>query len=207
VTLFKNKYRVETARLKNWDYGSSALYFITICCANREHFFGEIRDGQMILNGIGEIVQHEWLKTPGIRPDMNLTLEEFIVMPNHFHAIINIGKNRYNSFGGIHGINGNHDIRGVDGRDAMHRVSTINTDTNTSINAGNIFGPQSKNIVYIVRGFKSAVSKQVRTDVSYFGWQRRYHDHIIRDKEAHLHIQQYIVNNPQNWQEDRFYTV
>ena len=50
----------------------------------------------MILSEIGEIANDEWLKTPSIRQDMNITLDEFVVMPDHFHAIIIIGENRYN---------------------------------------------------------------------------------------------------------------
>jgi putative transposase len=83
--------------LINWDYGSEGMYFITICTKNRVHLFGEIRNGEMQLSEIGEIVQQEWLKTPKIRPDMNLHLGEFVVMPNHFHGVLIIGQNLYNS--------------------------------------------------------------------------------------------------------------
>lgn len=72
----------------------------------------------MRLNELGKIAEQEWLKTPSIRPDMNLELGEFIVMPNHFHGIIYIGNNKYNS---PHQDDGD-DRR--DGRDAMHDVST-----------------------------------------------------------------------------------
>ncbi len=44
---YQNKYRIESARLKGYDYGNAGLYFITICTANREHYFGEIIDGKM----------------------------------------------------------------------------------------------------------------------------------------------------------------
>ncbi len=53
---FKSKYRIPSARLINWDYGSEGMYFITICTKNREHFFGEIRNGEMQLSEIGAIV-------------------------------------------------------------------------------------------------------------------------------------------------------
>jgi putative transposase len=102
---YQGIYRGQTFRLQNWDYGSEGLYFITICTQNREHFFGEIEpfsatnheNGKMILSEIGKIVQSEWLKTPSIRPDMNLELFEFVVMPNHFHAVIGIGANSFNN--------------------------------------------------------------------------------------------------------------
>jgi REP element-mobilizing transposase RayT len=81
---FKGKYRGQTFRLQTWDYSSEGLYFVTICTFDREHFFGEIKNGKMVLSEIGEIVASEWVKTPAIRPDMNLELGEFVVMPNHF---------------------------------------------------------------------------------------------------------------------------
>jgi putative transposase len=94
---FQNKYRVPSARLEGWDYGSGGWYFVTVCTAGREHHFGKIKGGVMTLSPIGKIAQKEWEKTPGVRSDMNLTLGEFVVMPNHLHLIIGIGENRYNA--------------------------------------------------------------------------------------------------------------
>jgi len=94
---FQNKYRIPSARLQTWDYGAAAYYFVTICTANREHFFGQIVNGEMQLSPIGEIVASEWEKSIEIRPDMNLQLDAYVVMPDHFHAIIGIGENEYNS--------------------------------------------------------------------------------------------------------------
>lgn len=54
----------------------------------------------MNLSEIGGIVKSEWNKTFDMRADMNLEMGEYVVMPNHFHAIIGIGENRYNA-GGI----------------------------------------------------------------------------------------------------------
>jgi REP element-mobilizing transposase RayT len=159
---FLNKFRIPSARLPQWDYKNTGAYFITICTHNREHYFGEIEDEKMQLSSIGKIVETEWLKTPEIRPDMNLKLDEFVVMPNHFHGILIIGDNKFNKpiRGGI------DDGRGSG--DAMHGIST------TPI----ITAP--------------------------FAWQPRFHDHIIRDLESYHRIQQYIINNPLNWKEDKF---
>ena len=69
----------------------------------------------------------------------------------------------------------------------------------------NRFGPQSQNLASIVRGFKIGVTKNARRINPNFTWQSRYHDHIIRDARAYNAISRYIANNPQKWQEDRFY--
>lgn len=200
---FDDIYRIESSRLKNWDYGANAFYYITICTQQREHFFGEIEDSRMIPNEIGKIVENEWLQTPIIRPDMNLKMGEFVVMPNHFHAIIFIGKNRYNS-----------DSQDYEGRDSMHRVSTeqdhvsankkmhrISTKQKNNIKP-NKFGPQSKNLASILRGFKSSVTTNARKINPAFSWQSRFHDHIIRDKNEWYAITNYIKNNPKNWKDD-----
>ena len=217
--LFKNKYRISSARLQTWDYANAGMYFITICTARRECFFGEIVETrciasppeiqpQMQLTEIGKTAQTEWLKSVELRPDMNLELAEFEVMPNHFHGIIMIGENKYNRGNGNGNDNGNDDHDriggGMDCRDAMHRVST-DTDTTPHRDTANQFGPQSKNLGSIIRGYKSAVTTHARKNNISFAWQPRFHDHIIRTNDEYHRIANYILNNPGQWQKDKFY--
>ena len=93
---YQNQYRIPSARASWWDYASEAAYFITICTHERECFLGNVINDEMILSEIGTIVYQEWLNTFVIRPDMNIQPGEFVVMPNHFHAIVIIGENEYN---------------------------------------------------------------------------------------------------------------
>jgi putative transposase len=174
-TKFNTKYRIETARLQHWDYSRSGAYFITICTVNREHFFGAVENNTLLLSEFGKIVEEEWIKTPSIRPDMNIELGEFVIMPNHFHGVLFIGDNEYN--------------------------------TNTDDAYKNNFGPQSKNISSIIRGFKSAVTAQARKINPHFGWQERFHDTIIKNQKAYDAISQYIIDNPQKWLEDGLNTI
>jgi REP element-mobilizing transposase RayT len=88
MTLFKNKYRVETTRLQEYDYSSQGAYFITICTKNRECLLGEIRDRGMVLNDLGVIVLKCWHDLP--KHYTNIILDEFVIMPNHIHGIIRI---------------------------------------------------------------------------------------------------------------------
>ncbi len=208
---FRNTYRIPSARLQSWDYRWAGAYFITICTKHRLHYFGEIKNHSMILSEIGNIVESEWLKTFALRPDMNLFMGEFIVMPNHFHAIIGIGENEYNTPSrkdamhrvSTHNATINHpNINHVaDCRDAMHCVSTHDTTTNQ-----NRFGPQSKNVASILRGFKSSVTVSARRINPAFHWQTRFHDHIIRNEDALNTISHYIVHNPAHWYEDTFFS-
>ena len=131
----------------------------------------------MRLNILGEKVDYEWNKSIELRPDMNLILDEYVIMPNHFHGIIIIGDNKYNT-------------------------NQIAND----FQIANKFGPQSKNLASILRGFKSAVTTFARKNGnSNFEWQARYHDHIIRNNHSFLRIKKYILNNPLKWKNDRFY--
>ena len=91
MTLFKNKYRIESIRLPGYDYSQPGGYFITIVTHNRQCLFGNIVDGKMILNEYGELVKNEWLKTGVIRP--NIIIDAFVVMPNHLHGILIITDN------------------------------------------------------------------------------------------------------------------
>ncbi len=220
---FRDKYRINSARLAGYNYNAQGMYFITICVGGRECHFGHIENDTMHLSDAGNIVYNEWMKTPEIRPDMNLTLDVFCVMPNHFHAILIIGKNQYN----------HRDAMIC--RDAMHRVSTnhrVSTDRlptdngndtdhgiKYGINPNNIdihdqqpqpyqnqYGPQRKNLASIMRGFKSTCTNQIRQYlIPEFYWQERFHDHIIRNNESYWKIRNYIINNPKNWYNDRFY--
>lgn len=178
---YHDKYRIPSTRLRSWDYGTVAAYFITICTKNREHFFGEIRNGEMQLSEIGEIVILEWQKSVKMRPDMNLNMDIFMVMPNHIHGIICIGENEYNQ-------------KREDGK--------VQDEKNEYENH---FGAQYKKLASIVRGFKIAVTCQAHLFTPVFQWQERYHDYIIRSEEAYYRIEHYILNNPRNWKEDKFY--
>jgi len=95
MTLFKNKYRIESSRLKDWDYTNNAAYFITICTRNMKNYFGRVVEDKIKLSKIGKIVDEEWLITKDIRN--NIILDEYVVMPNHFHGIIMIlNENKIN---------------------------------------------------------------------------------------------------------------
>jgi putative transposase len=189
MDLYKNKYRIPSNRLRTWNYGSPGLYFITICTQNHECYFGKIENEKMILNELGVAVHTEWEKTLTLRPDMNLELDEFVVMPNHFHGIIMIGQNEFK--------------KPPTGRDALRASKTQTTE---HINPrANKFGPQKKNIGSIIGGFKSAVTKYAMLHNIQFDWQERFHDHIIRNHAEYLRIANYIQDNPGNWGKDKFY--
>lgn len=188
---FRNNNR-RSVRLKGWDYCRPRSYFVTICTQGQRHFFGKVTDGTMHLSDIGKIAHSEWAETPRIRPDMNIELDAFVVMPNHIHGIITIGKNRFNQ-------NTKNDVIGVQRRDAKHCVP--NNVPSTS--GQNQFGPQRQNLASIIRGYKSAVTKRAHGINPRFSWQPRYYEHIIRNPDAHDAISIYIRENVMVWDQNQ----
>ncbi len=73
-------------RLNGYDYARAGVYFVTICAQNRECVFGNIIDGEIVLNEAGRMVQTVWMALPGRSPDVET--DAFVTMPNHFHGII-----------------------------------------------------------------------------------------------------------------------
>lgn len=193
---FQNKYRADTIRLKSWNYGWNGAYFVTICTQNREPFFGEIIDQKMNLSDLGKIANQCWQEIPDHFPFVRLG--ESVAMPNHVHGIIVIDKPVETQ----HFASQNDDLD-----NKIHEAQDVAPLTKTYSNqtSQNQFGPQSNNLASIVRGFKIGVTKQARKTRPDFKWQPRFHDHIIRDQESYQRISEYIVNNPSNWNRDKFY--
>ena len=79
-------------RLPYDDYSQSGVYFVTICVHDRRCMFGEVKDRATFLNELGQLVVSEWLRTPVVRPQA--VLDQYVVMPNHVHAMIAIEDSR-----------------------------------------------------------------------------------------------------------------
>ena len=132
-----DKHHRRSIRLKGYDYTQVGAYFAIICARNRECLFGEIVDGEMQLNEYGKIVAEEWLNTTRVRA--NVELDEFVVMPNHFHGILVIV---YGAGAGIVGANR---------VGAQRRCAP--TETHPNVVPGSVEA--------IVRSLKSVVTKRV----------------------------------------------
>ena len=188
--LFKKRYRIESARLRGFDYASPGTYFVTIDTKWMIHWFGDVVDGEMKLSGIGEIVAEEWMKTPTIRS--NVSLDEWQVMPNHLHGIIVIWESGSDRSSG--------QLPFVDWDKSMVVETTrrvVSTTATTKTLKPNSLGS-------IMGQIKSQCTKRIH-DAGYidFQWQSRFHDHIIRDEAELDRIRQYIRDNPKRWSEDK----
>jgi putative transposase len=167
---FKNKFRISPTRLTGWDYGSSGLYYITICTKDRVHYFGDIVSDQnsethnyasLQKTPIAEIANKNWFDIPNHFPFVEL--DDFVIMPNHIHSILFINKP---------------------------------DKTNWQPNK---FGSQSQNLGSIIRNYKGSVKTYATTNNIEFAWQPRYYDRVIRNEKEYANVRQYIFNNPDNW--------
>jgi putative transposase len=84
------KHRRRSIRLPGYDYSWTGVYFVTFCTLNRENLLGQVADGEMLLNAAGEILGKKWAELPEHFP--NVSLDAFMVMPNHVHGVIFIAS-------------------------------------------------------------------------------------------------------------------
>ena len=221
MKLFNNKYRIETTRKPDWDYSNEGFYFITICTKDRTNYFGEIAEGKMNLNSLGKIAEQCLIDIPKHFP--HTRLDEYIVMPNHVHFIIEIIENVNKKNTNVVGAVGAGDAMDVgDAMDAGDNVETQNfaslhyphyprpsssllspsSSLSTDKSSKNKFGPQSKNLASIVRGYKIGVKKWATENNINFFWQSRFYDVIIKNEKSLNNIRYYIKQNPLNWYSD-----
>jgi len=194
MTLYKNKYRVESTRLTGWDYSRNGYYLVTICTKNKIPFFGEIDNGKMVLSEIGKIVEREWLKTERLRD--NMQFDTWVIMPNHVHGIVIIDNPTTNqptveTHGDASLVEDDHD-----NSLETHRHASLQVEQKIII----------QNLSNIIRQFKSVARQCIhKNGYTEFSWHSRFHEHIIRTEKSLQKIREYIVNNPLKWELDKYY--
>jgi REP element-mobilizing transposase RayT len=177
------KHQRHSIRLPNYDYSQPGAYFITIVTWQRECLFGEVVDGERMLNKFGLVAKRQWQKLPKRFP--NIELGAFVIMPNHVHGIIVIVAGRGMA----------ENLSDPDG-ESPRRAPTTHEQFQK---------PVRGSIPTIVRSYKSAASYRINLmrgtqDVPV--WQRNYYEHVIRNERALQNITDYIEVNPRLWGED-----
>jgi putative transposase len=173
-------HRRRSIRLKHYDYTQTGFYFITLCVQNKESLFGEITQNDMYLNDAGKMIEAQWLALQHRFP--NIQLHEYIVMPNHFHAILEV-ENK---------VVVTHQIGRPQG--CAPTVSNVNKSIGDMIGAF-----KSITTVEYIHGIKTHQWQSFDGKL----WQRNYWEHVIRHEQSLNDIAQYIINNPQNWEMDK----
>jgi REP element-mobilizing transposase RayT len=165
-------------RYPGHDYSSPGAYFITLCAEGFKQIFGRIESGRVVHSLSGEIVREEWLRTPEIRAEIEL--DDFVVMPNHFHAIVWIRQ--------ITSAIDDASVRqGAHGRAPLQRGA--------------------RTLGAMIAGFKSVTASRINQDRKSPGepvWQRNYYERIIRDENELETTRSYIRLNPEKWESDEY---
>ena len=220
-------------RLKGYDYSQAGLYFITICCEDREYRFGKIENDEMTLNEYGTIAYNEWIKLT--ERFSYFELDVFQIMPNHMHAIIALN----NAGAGFTPAQNNDVCTGFTPTQNKPVRAGFTPAQNSAQNNDEIYD-QSPNgqpqmplhltdndnratamdahtIGDIIGAYKSLVANECLKiwKTKWVGanpapkmgklWQTNYHEHIIRNQQSYQKISEYIVNNPAKWLENKFY--
>ncbi len=192
------EYHPDSIRLDSWDYRRSAWYFLTICTADRRPYFGRIQNGIMGLSRAGCIAAQEWHRTPEVRTYVRL--DAWIVMPNHVHGIL-----------GITAESPGHNVAQSYSSKSMEdpNVETSRRDVSTQGNAQKSKDEsrlQAHSVGAIIGQYKSVCTKRIRAACRPdFGWQSRYYDRVLRNRDEVETARRYILQNPTTWAEDRHF--
>jgi REP element-mobilizing transposase RayT len=199
-------------RLQGYDYSQNGAYFITLCTHNRECLFGQIQNGQMILNEYGKIVEQCWNNLSNHYD--NIELDAYVIMPNHFHGIILITDN-------VDNVDNVRAIRELPIHELpIHELPIHELPIHElpihELPIHELPRQQQKQrqqqrrkmlLPKIVGRFKTNSAKQInqmRNTPGISVWQRNYYEHIIRDEKSLENIRNYIINNPAKWQDDDY---
>ena len=208
-------------RLNGYDYSQSGLYLITICTQDRLCLFGEIENGEMILNDAGNMADKWWYELK--HKYQNMKLHEQIVMPNHFHGIIEIDNAITHTDpipvgakicvcpekGQAHG-------QGQPGQTHRSAPTTVDNDSDNGTRRGGPVCPPlfaGPPLHAMVQWFKTMTTNEYIRGVKQNNWprfnkklwQRNYYEHIIRSEKSYLQILDYIRTNPMKWHEDNYH--
>ncbi|MDD5773679.1 MAG: hypothetical protein PHX78_09480 [bacterium] len=170
-------HRRRSIRLKNYDYSQGGAYFVTICTNGKECFFGNIIENKLVLNEAGEMVNEWFIKIQ--QKFLNVKIDEFIIMPNHFHCIIC--------------------IVGAD-------PCVCPNDTGENIKGEHMGSPLPRIIQWFKTMTTNSYLKNIELNkwqpFDRKLWQRNYYEHIIRNEKELNRVREYIINNPVEWNYD-----
>jgi putative transposase len=188
-----------SARLRQYDYTSSGAYFVTVCAYKREHFFGDVFEGEMRTTEIGNIILEAWNAIP--KHFSRVRIDAFVVMPNHVHGVVWIDPTSHNESPSIVGARHASPLRHGNFSSVQKELAVSKDRLASDI----IPGVRPQSLGAIVGSFKSAVTKNIRVRVNnphLMVWQRNYYERVIRNERELNAVREYIIHNPVNWQHD-----
>jgi putative transposase len=181
----------QSIRLKSHDYSQRGYYFITICTQGRMCLFGEIKKGRIVLNDSGKMIIRRWndLKLKYA----NVEIDEYVVMPNHCHGIINI----------VDSVGADQCVCPDD--NSGKQIKKMGEHTGSPL--------RGRPISEMIQWFKTMTTNEYIRNVKqnrwqpFDGklWQRNYYEQIIRDVISLRRVREYINNNAGQWKQDKLF--
>lgn len=189
------KHNRKSIRLKGYDYTNPGAYFVTLCIKNRECLLGEIRNREMILNDFGNIIAYHWKNIP--THFQNAKLDEFVVMPNHFHGILwLVGDDDINCWvEAFLAINSRKHYNLARNASTQHHPKTPERPK----------GTKPRSLSAIIQNFSSVTTRKINRIRKTPGkklWQRNFYERIIRNEYELYNVRRYILNNVLKWELD-----
>ncbi len=193
---FNYRYNPKSNRLQDYDYSNNGAYFITICCKDRQEYFWDVVNEDMVLNEMWSYLSEEIYGIPKHRK--NVILDEFVIMPNHIHMILFLNNNDSNNHNMFHWNISTG--RNIENKNMFHRNISTNSITFWKDYYSKI-SPNQWNLWNIIKLFKSFFTKNInqKQNKIFFAWQNNYYDRIIRNEDELKRIRKYIKNNPLKW--------
>ena len=138
----------------------------------------------MVLNDIGQIVEHEWLHSAEIRKE--ILFDAYVIMPNHLHGIVIFIEGREEKRADCRPLEEEADCH-----PALRRTSRQH---------------KARSLSTFIAQFKAVATTSIRRLVQQPNlqvWQTRFFDRVIRSEAELNQTREYIFNNPVQWEFDK----
>jgi len=184
-----NPHHRRSIRLRDYDYSQSGLYFVTVCVNKRQPLLGNVIDGEMKLSDAGKMTEELWNKLP--EKFNEVFLDEYVIMPNHFHGIIGIDNN----------VGVDPCVNPIE----QGRHTGLPLQENENVNP-------IEGLPRYIRWFKTMTTNKYIDGVNEKNWepfyqklwQRNYFEHVVRNEKELSEIRKYIEINPIKWEDDEY---
>ena len=193
-------------RLEGYDYSLAGAYFVTLCAHRRACLFGEVVEGVMEWSHYGQVAAACW-RALG-RYDAAVSLDVFILMPNHLHGIISLSDPAADTGADIgrgEEAAAQPALKATRSFPPLRPGSRRPRTRRGMVGKGRPRGTQPGSLGAIIHTYKAESTRRINRMMGAREnhiWQRNYYERIIRNEREYEAIRQYIINNPIQWAVD-----
>jgi REP element-mobilizing transposase RayT len=196
-----SRHHRRSIRLRGYDYAGGGAYYVTICTLKKEFAFGEVVEGEMLLNEPGRLMEMAWHSLPN--RFTSLVLDAFQVMPNHLHGVFVLPGPGLEP--ALAKATGALIIQPFEKRSGETRINSVGEPEKCQGTASRPPKTRRTSMSDVVGAFKSISTIAVNKLLHRIGTRllhENFYEHIIRDVGELEAIRDYIIHNPQRWLDD-----